>query len=85
MKFPIKKNETVVILAGKDRGKTGKVLAINAETNRVLVEGINVFKKHKRPTRQGQKGEVVNVSRSIHRSNVMHVDLAAKKKAFKSK
>jgi large subunit ribosomal protein L24 len=71
MKISIKKGDTVAIITGKDAGKSGKVLKVFPKANRVLVEGVNVFKKHKRPTKQGEKGQVVNISRSIHRSNVV--------------
>jgi len=60
----------VKISAGKNRGKTGKVLYIFPERNRVTVEGINLYKKHVRPKRQGEKGEVVEVARPINSSNV---------------
>ncbi len=66
----IKKGDTVKISAGKNRGKTGKVLYIFPERNRVTVEGINLYKKHVRPKRQGEKGEVVEVARPINSSNV---------------
>ena len=70
MKFSIKKGDTVTVIAGKDSGKSGKVLKVFPKANRVLVEGINMFKKHKRPTKQGEKGQVVSIARTIHRSNV---------------
>lgn len=69
----IKKGDTVKILAGKDSGKTGKVLAVDVKRERVVVEGANMFKKHNRPKRQGEKGEVVNVSRSMNASNALLV------------
>ncbi len=56
---------------GKDRTKTGKVLVISKEDNRVTVEGINMFKKHKRPTKQGEKGQIVSIARPMAASNVM--------------
>jgi len=66
----IKKGDEVLVIAGKDAGKSGKVLQVFPEANRVLVEGVNMFKKHKKPTKQGEKGQLVSVARSIHRSNV---------------
>ena len=69
----IKKNDTVQIMVGKDLGKQGKVLSVDSPNNRVVVQGVNVFKKHQRPKKQGEKGEVVSVSRSINASNVMLV------------
>lgn len=70
IKMSVKKGDTVVILKGKDAGKSGKVLCVFPKINRVLVEGVNLYKKHKRPTKQGQKGEVVSLPRAINRSNV---------------
>lgn len=67
----IKKGDNVIVISGKERGKRGKVLAVNAATERLTVEGLNLYKKHKRPTKQGQKGEIVSVARSMNRSNVM--------------
>lgn len=66
----VKKGDTVTILKGKDAGKSGKVLRVFPKENKVLVEGLNLFKKHKRPTKQGQKGEMVSLPRPINRSNV---------------
>ena len=63
----------VKIRAGKDRGKSGKVIAVNPETGRLSVEGLNIFKKHVRPKRQGEKGETVELSRPMDASNVMIV------------
>jgi large subunit ribosomal protein L24 len=71
IKISIKKGDTVTVIAGKDSGKSGKVLKVLPKANRVLVEGINMFKKHKRPTKQGEKGQIVSIARSIHRSNVV--------------
>ena len=66
----IKKGDTVKILAGKDSGKTGKVLVIDPKKEKVLVEGLNMFKKHKRAKKQGEKGETISVSRAMDSSNV---------------
>ncbi len=59
-----------MVLKGKDRGKTGKVLSVDVTRGRFLVDNINLFKKHKKPTKKGQKGEVILVPRGLHRSNV---------------
>jgi len=67
----IKKNDNVKILSGKDRNKTGKVLSVLPKKERILVEGLNLYKKHVRPKRQGEKGETISVPRSINVSNVM--------------
>lgn len=66
----IKKGDNVKITAGKNRGKTGKVLYTFPLRNRVSVEGVNLYKKHVRPKKQGEKGEVVEVARPISASNV---------------
>jgi large subunit ribosomal protein L24 len=66
----IKKDDNVIVLTGKDKGKSGKVLKSFPKENKVLVSGINIFKKHQRPTKQGQKGQVVEKSGPIHVSNV---------------
>ncbi len=69
-KMSVKKGDTVVVLKGKDAGKSGKVLRVFPKINRVLVEGVNLFKKNKRPTKQGQKGEIITLPRTINRSNI---------------
>ena len=66
----IKKGDTVKILTGKDRAKTGKVIKVYPKEEKVTVEGLTIYKKHVRPKRQGEKGEVVQVVRPIHFSNV---------------
>ncbi len=67
----IKKGDQVKILTGKDRGKTGKIIKVDYKTKKVIVEGLNLVKKHVRPRRQGEKGEIVQVARPIDISNVM--------------
>lgn len=67
----IKKGDTVKIITGKDRGKSGKVIAVFPRKNKIVVEGVNVYKKHVRPKREGEKGEVVDVVRPFHVSNAM--------------
>jgi large subunit ribosomal protein L24 len=69
----IHKNDTVQIMIGKDKGKQGKVTQVDSHAGRVLLHGLNLFKKHKRATKQGNKGEIVDVSRFIDASNVMLV------------
>ncbi|MBI2278586.1 MAG: 50S ribosomal protein L24 [Candidatus Brennerbacteria bacterium] len=65
MKLKIKKGDTVVVLRGKDRGKSGKVLQTAPSLGRIVVEGLNLAKKHVRPRRQGEKGEMVSVPRAV--------------------
>lgn len=66
----IKKNDTVLIISGKDRKKTGKVLEVFPKDNRIIVENINIVKKHIRPKRTGEKGQRVEVPRPLDVSNV---------------
>lgn len=66
----IRKNDTVTVLAGKDKGKTGKVLIAPSADNRAIVEGVNFVKKHVRRTREDEKGGIVQKEASIHVSNL---------------
>lgn len=65
----IKKGDTVQIISGKDRGKTGKVLKVFPAEGKILVEGVFLKKKRQRPKKAGQKGEVINVASPINSSN----------------
>ena len=67
----IKKNDIVQVVKGKDKGKKGKVLEFFEDTSLVIVEGINTKKKHKRQTRQDQKGGIVEIEAPLCNSNVM--------------
>jgi large subunit ribosomal protein L24 len=67
----VKKGDTVVILSGDDKGKTGKVVKAMPGEGKVVVEGINLFKKHQRARKQGQKGQVVDVAMPMSASKVM--------------
>lgn len=69
----IKKNDRVTILAGKDKGKSGKVLQVFPALNRVSVEGLNLLIKHLRPRRQGEKGQRVEFPAPLNISNLMLV------------
>ena len=69
----IKKNDLVKMKAGKDSGKTGKVLQSFPVEEKVTVEGLNLMKKHARPRRQGEKGQRVELPRKVSVSNVMLV------------
>ncbi len=66
----IKKDDNVIILAGKDKGKTGKVIKAMPKENRVIVAGVNMYKKNQKSRKQGQKGQVIEVNGSINVSNV---------------
>ncbi len=70
----IKKNDIVYVIAGKDKGKTGKVLRVFPKKNRVIVENINIVKKARRRTQQDQQGGWVEIEAPIHISNVMLLD-----------
>ena len=75
LQTPVRKNDMVVVRAGKDRGKRGRVLRVLAEKNRVVVEGVNVIKRHTRPNPQKNiKGGIVEREAPIHASNVMLLD-----------
>jgi len=66
----IKKGDTVLITSGKDKGRKGKVLEAFPEESRILIEGINLRKKHQRPKKSGEKGQIVEMPGPIHISNV---------------
>ena len=71
----IRKNDQVIVRAGKDRGKKGRVLSVVPDKNRVVVEGVNLIKRHTRPNPQKNiKGGIVEREASIHASNVMLLD-----------
>jgi large subunit ribosomal protein L24 len=70
-KCHVKKDDKVKILAGKDKGKIGKVLKVINKKNRVLVENINIVKRHTRPSAQNRQGGIVETEAPIHWTNVM--------------
>ena len=70
----IKKGDTVIVIAGKDKGKEGKVVKALPSEDRVVVEGINIRKRHVRARQAGKKGQIVEFSAPIHVSNVMIKD-----------
>ena len=67
----IKKNDNIIVIAGKDKGKTAKVLRAWPKLNRVLVEGVNIQKRHERAHKSNSKGQIVEKPLPIHVSNVM--------------
>jgi large subunit ribosomal protein L24 len=73
MKLKIKKGDKVVVITGRDKGKSGEVLRVLREENRVLVQGVNMVKRHTRPG-AGQAGGIVEKEAAIHISNVAHID-----------
>lgn len=75
LQTPIRKNDTVVVRTGKDRGKRGRVLMLLPAKNRVVVEGVNIIKRHTRPNPQKNiKGGIIEREAPIHASNVMLLD-----------
>ncbi len=72
-KFKIKKGDKVVAIAGKDKGKTGEVVRVLRKEDRLLVQGINMVRRHQRPS-QLSPGGIIDKEASIHISNVAHVD-----------
>jgi large subunit ribosomal protein L24 len=70
-KFHVKKGDEVVVLAGKEKGKRGKIITILARKDRVIVEGVQMIKRHTRKSQQHPQGAIVEREGSIHVSNVM--------------
>lgn len=70
----IKKNDTVAVVTGKDKGKKGKVVKAFPQELRVIIEGVNIKKRHQKARRGGQKGQIVEYPAPMHVSNVMLVD-----------
>lgn len=66
----IKKNDTVKILTGKDKGKTGKILTVFPKTGKALVQGLNLVKKHTRRTKEDQQGGIIQKESPLHVSNL---------------
>ena len=70
----VKKGDTVKVISGKDKGKTGVVLTALPKKDRVLVEGVNIIKKHTKPNQANPQGGIVSQEAAIHVSNVMLID-----------
>ena len=83
----IKKDDTIIVLTGKDKGKTGKVIKSMPKEHKLIVAGINVMKKHQKPRKEGQKGQTVEKAMPIDVSNVAleseHKNKPAKKTVVK--
>ena len=75
----VRKGDTVIVVAGKERGKKGKVLRVIPEKGRVVVERINMIKKHQKPTQKIRQGGIIEREGAIHLSNVMLVDPGSNK------
>ena len=78
-KIRLKKGDTVQVLAGKYKGKTGKVLATHPSENKVTVEGINIVKKHQKPNKAYPQGGIIDITKPIWVSKVAVVDPTSKK------
>jgi large subunit ribosomal protein L24 len=76
-KFHVKKGDQVTVLAGKEKGKSGKIIAVLVEKQRVIVEGLQMIKKHERKSQQNPNGAIVEREGSIHISNVKKAEAAA--------
>ena|GEM_PF-83429 len=72
-KVHVKTNDTVVVLAGRDKGVQGKVMSVDPESRKVLVEGVSVAKRHKKPRKQGEPGGIITMETPIYASKVMRV------------
>jgi len=70
----IKKNDTVIVIAGNYKGKTGKVLKVFPDKNRIIVEGVNIRKRHTKPNQKNPQGGIIEKEAPIHVSNVMIID-----------
>ena len=66
----IKKGDTVQVLSGNDKGKTGEVLEVIPKTEKIIVKGVNIRKKHKKPRKQGEEGGIISIECAIHSSKV---------------
>jgi large subunit ribosomal protein L24 len=74
MKLKIKKNDMVMVIAGNSRGRTGKVLRVIPEKTRVIVEGVNIISRHRKPSQTNPQGGITRKEAPIHLSNVMLLD-----------
>jgi len=81
----IKVNDNVLVLAGKDKGKTGRVLKTLKKKDKVIVEGINLVKKHQKPNNANENGGIFDIEAPIHVSNVKKYDDTAEAKTTKKK
>jgi len=74
MRLKIKKNDNVIVIAGNEKGKTGKVLKVFPKKQRVIVEGVNIVKRHTRPSQKNPQGGIIKKEAPIHISDVMLID-----------
>ena len=69
----IKKGDNVIVITGKDKGKKGKIVKVLVQENKIVVEGINMMKKHQRPKKSGEKGSRIDIAMPLHTSNVKKI------------
>ena len=70
-KMHVKTGDTVQVIAGKDKGKVGEIVAVNPKTSKVIVQGVNMRTKHVKPQQEGESGQILTQEFPIHSSNVM--------------
>ena len=70
----LKKGDNVMVIAGKEKSKSGKIVRVLVSSNKVIVEGLNIVKNHQRPRKTNEKGSMIDISMPIHASNVMLID-----------
>ncbi|WP_242926693.1 50S ribosomal protein L24 [Pontibacter vulgaris] len=73
-KLHVKTGDTVKVIAGDERGKTGKVIAVKTDTGKVVIEGLNLVTKHSKPSAKNPQGGISKIEAPVHASNVMLVD-----------
>ena len=78
-KMKLKKGDSVVVVSGKDKGKTGSILKVFPKKGKIVVEGLNIAKRHRRPLAAGQSGRIVEMEVPMNASNVMLMDPKEKK------
>jgi len=69
----LRKDDTVIVLSGRDKGKEGKILSANPKDGKLIVEGVSVGKRHKKPRKQGEPGGIIKLETPIYASKVMRV------------
>lgn len=73
-KYHIRKGDTVIVIAGNSKGQQGRVLSVNREKDKVIVEGVNLIKKHTKPNAKQPKGGILEKEAAVHISNLMLID-----------
>ena len=69
----IRKDDTVVVLSGRDKGREGKVLSVDPKNDKLIIEGVSVAKRHKKPRKQGEPGGIIKLETPVYASKVMRV------------